>query len=70
MDVVVTFTPGLTDGAMMCANISLASDMMVECEEDFTVNLELNTIKDNLGLGSNSTRVTLVDSDCKLSNLA
>lgn len=47
----------------MCANATVLSDDLVECEEDFTVMLVLNTIEDNILLGNGSTAVTLKDSD-------
>ncbi len=43
--------------------MTVVPDMMVECEEDFTVELTLDTNKDSLSLGDSSTLITLVDSD-------
>ncbi len=51
---------------MVCANVTVVPDSMVECEEDFTVELTLDTIKDSLFRGNNLTRVTLMDSDSML----
>ena len=48
---------------MACANVTVTIDSLVECEEDFTVKLMLDTIKDNLNLGNNSTHAILGDSD-------
>ena len=61
----VTFPLGSMDGAMMCVNVTVFFDGLVECEEDFTLELALNTDGDSIGLGNNSTEVTLIDSDCK-----
>ncbi len=66
----VAFTPGFFDGNMVCANVTVFPDGLVECEEDFTVTLTLNTIEDNLFLGNNSTDVTLMDSDGMIFNNA
>ncbi len=52
-----------SNGDMVCANVNVSFDGMVECEEEFNVGLTLDTIKDSLSLGNNSTLVTLVDSD-------
>ena len=57
---------GSFDGTVMCANVTLLSDMTVECEEEFTVHLSLNSSKENLHLANNYTTVTIEDSDCKL----
>ncbi len=59
----LSFASGSPDGAMVCTNVTVVPDMMVECEEDFTVELTLDTDKDSLSLGDSSTLVTLVDSD-------
>ncbi len=48
---------------MVCVNVTVVPDLMVECVEDFTAVLTLDSIKDNLLLGNNSTTVTLTDSD-------
>ena len=48
---------------MVCANVTVASDNLVECEEIFTLELFLDTIKDSLSVGNNSTLITLKDSD-------
>ncbi len=59
----LSFSSGSTDGDRKCVNITVISDQLVECEEDFTAVLTLDTIEDNLFLGNNSTTVTLTDSD-------
>ncbi len=58
------FPTDSSDGDMVCANVTVVSDDMVECEEEFSVELTLDTIKDSLSLGNNSTLIALVDSDC------
>ena len=58
------FESGMSDGSVVCANVSLSMDSLIECEENFTVELTLETIKDCLSLGENTTTiVTLQDSD-------
>ncbi len=59
----VTFTSGSSDGAMMCVNVTVVADAMVERVMNFTVDLTLETIKENLNVGISSTLVILVDSD-------
>ena len=59
----LSFTPGSSDGDMVCINATVLSDDLVECEEDFAVALTLNTVGDSIELGNNSTAVTLIDSD-------
>ena len=62
----VKFGSGMSDGSMVCANVSLAMDGLIECEENFTVELTLKTTNDCLSLGVNTTTVvTLQDSDGK-----
>ena len=64
MSLPVMFDSGMVDGSMVCANVTLSMDGLVECEESFTVELTLDTVKDSLSLGANSTTVvTLRDSD-------
>ena len=65
LNVPIMFSSGLSDGAMICANVSLLSDDLVECVEDFTIVLTLDTTKDTLSVLNNSTVVTLLDSDGK-----
>ena len=59
----LSFTPGASNGERVCINITVLFDGLVECEEDFTVVLTLDTVGDNIFLGKNSTAVTLLDSD-------
>ncbi len=59
----LSFISGSPDGATVCANVTVVSDGMVECEEEFTVELTFVSSKDNLNLENFSTVVTLVDSD-------
>ena len=51
------------NGAMECVNVTVNRDDLVECEEEFTLELTLNSSKDSLSLGNNVTVMTLVDSD-------
>ena len=57
------FLPGATNGESVCVNVTLLTDQLVECEEDFTVVLALDTVGDSVSLGNSSTAVTLLDSD-------
>lgn len=59
----VTFPLGSADGAEMCASVAVNSDNLVEFEENFTVKLALVTAGASLGLGSNTSTITLTDSD-------
>ena len=62
----VVFESGMSDGSIVCANVSLSMDGLIECEENFTVELTLETVKGSLSLGENTTTVvTLQDSDGK-----
>ena len=66
MSLPVIFESGMSDGSMVCANVSLSMDGLIECEENFTVELTLETVKDSLSLGANTTTVVaLQDSDGK-----
>ena len=57
------FTSGSVDGTMECINVTVIADNLVECEEEFSVDLTLNTFKDSIKLGNNSTLITLEDSN-------
>ena len=59
----LVFASGSIDGSMECINVTVTQDDSVECEEAFMVDLTLNTFKDSISLGNNSTLVTLKDSD-------
>ena len=66
LNTALTFPTDSSDGDMVCANVTLLQDSMVECVEEFTVELMLDTNKDSLSLENNSTLITLLDSDCML----
>ena len=59
----VAFMSGSRDGNRVCANITVLSDLMVECEENFTVEMALDTIKSGLSIENSSTTVILMDDD-------
>ncbi len=59
----VTFPPASADGAMMCVNVIVLADAMVERVMNFTVELSLETVGESLSVGNNSTLIILVDSD-------
>lgn len=59
----IFFSFGSVDGDVVCANVTVLPDGMIECEEDFVVNLALNTVGENIALGNNFTVVTLADSE-------
>lgn len=59
----VEFLPGSINGTMVCVNVSVLEDLMVESEGNFTVELTLNTNEDSLSLGNSQTQIILLDSD-------
>lgn len=59
----ITFLNGSTDGAKMCATVTVFADNLVEFEEEFMVGLELETSRANLGPGNNISAITLIDND-------
>ena len=59
----ITFPTGSTDGANVCASLTVNSDNLVETEECFTVVWALITSGTSLGLGWNMTTIFLNDSD-------
>ena len=62
----LSFLPGFSDGDMVCTNVTVLADLMVECDETFSVHLGFISIsKNNLLLGVIYSTVTLVDSDGK-----
>lgn len=61
--VTITFPSGSADGDEMCASVTVNSDNLVEFKENFTVNLALVTSDASLSLGSNTSTITLIDSD-------
>ena len=61
----VVFQSGESDGAEMCVNISIRNDLTVECDENFTVSISLESDKNNLFLGQDLTTVTIKDSNSK-----
>ena len=63
LSMLVSFMPGSSNGSMVCVNVTVLEDMMVEREGNFTVELTLNTVGESLDLGNSLTRVILVDSD-------
>ena len=59
----VAFTSGSSDGDMVCVNVTVLADAMVERVMNFTVELTLNTEGDSLSLGNSSTLVLITDSN-------
>ena len=59
----LVFASGSPNGTMMCANVAVLNDSMVECDEEFSVELSFDAAKDNLILANNTTSVMLMDSD-------
>lgn len=57
------FPSGSINDAEICANVTVIPDNMVECDEDFSLELTLLTAKDGLSLGNDATSVVLLDSD-------
>ena len=66
MEQEVIFEVGVTDGMSRCADITLIADNLVECEENFTISLALETMdKPNimLGAGMTTTEITIDDAN-------
>lgn len=62
----LTFGPGSTNGAELCAPVTADSDNLVESDEDFRVVLTMVTpTGTSFHLGNTGTVVTLTDSDGK-----
>ncbi len=61
----VTFTVGSFDGVAECINVTVLPDEFVEGEEDFTLELILNSVGNSLSIGNNSTAIAIIDSNCK-----
>ena len=59
----VVFLVGDTNGTERCTNVTIIEDFLVECEEEFSITLDIPTEKTNLFLGDATTSVTLVDSN-------
>lgn len=58
----LTFAPGSTDGAEVCASVVANSDDLVEFEEDFIIQLTMETLGgSNLRIGNSVTAITLTD---------
>ena len=60
----VMFYVGERNGSERCTNVTLNEDLLVECEEEFSVSLMIATDKPNLSLGNDVISVTIVDSNC------
>lgn len=59
----VTFDSGSVSGAVKCVSVTVNRDNTVEYDEEFIVELTLDSRKECLSLENNVTVVTLVDSD-------
>ena len=59
----LTFMSGEGNGVNECLTVSITDDNMVECDEQFTVSLTLNTEGDSLSTGNTLTTVTIMDDD-------
>ena len=63
MNEMVVFLVGDSNGTERCMNITIEEDMLVECEEEFNVTLNIITDKPNLILDQSTTIVSIIDSD-------
>lgn len=61
--VLLTFSPGFSDGMQACTPITTNADLLVECEEDFSVTMTLVTQCPSIQLGNDMISVTLLDSN-------
>jgi hypothetical protein len=59
LSVSLAFAPGSSDGAEMCARVTLLSDYKVVGEENTTVTLDLVTIGDSLSVGNYVTNILI-----------
>ena len=59
----VMFLAGDNNGTERCVNITVEEDMLVECEEEFNVTLDIITEKPNLNVDQSTTIVSIIDSD-------
>lgn len=61
----LTFAPNSSDGAEMCASVTILFDNVMEDDELFTLMLGQVTVADSLRLGNAITAVNLTDPSCK-----
>lgn len=54
------------NGEQICANLTVVADSLVECEENFTITLDLMTSNEILRVGNAVTIVTITDIDGKI----
>lgn len=59
----LTFSPQSVNGEQICVNLTAVVDNLVECEENFTVILDLMTSNEILRLGNAVVTVTITDVD-------
>jgi hypothetical protein len=59
----LVFPPTSVNGTQRCASLNATEDNLVECEEDFTVLLNLTTAGDGFRLGNAATIVSITDND-------
>ena len=61
----LTFAPNSSDGAEICASVTIIFDAIPEDSEGFTVVLDLLTMSNSLMLGNSITVVNITDLICK-----
>ena len=59
----LAFPPQSVNGEQICANLTLVTDNLVECEENFTITLELMTSNEILTIGNAVAVVIITDID-------
>ena len=62
LNVPLLFSAGASDGDVVCANVTVLPDSVVENKEEFIFELTLNSTKSSLSIGNRSTIVTIIDS--------
>lgn len=66
----LTFVANVLNGAMQCLNISIIDDVLVEKDENFTVNIALLNTDNGIVLGNdNDTTLVIRDNEGKTFNL-
>ena len=59
------FPAGSGNSLTRCITVDITDDLLIECDETFTVSLTLINSADNLNTDNTQTTVTITDSDSK-----
>ena len=60
---ILAFPAGSMDSAMVCSNITILPDTLVEGNETFEVNLSLETTERGVTLENDATVITIIDNE-------